>query len=397
MVVECENYSDVEVVVGSYEEFVLGFKALKTEDGMVRLSQSFANHSHRASVRCVAGGGRFMASGGADDNVQLYDMKLRKEMGVLMHHDKTVTCVAFAGSTHLLSGSDDGQIALWRSGSWQCEKVLHAHTDTGVTALAVHPSGKLCLSVGKDGTLRTWNLVKGRPAYTTNLHAVGEEVAFSEDGSLYAVLKLVKGGAHVLVDVYKTEIAGVVYSIDLRTRLSCITFLQDDLIAVGTDTGLVEVHRVSSKGCVCRFETKADRVRKISACRFASGETWLITAASNGQISIFSFKKRLSEENGELSVPKLIGSVSTGCRPTCLALVVSPQGAVEPKVKGEQLEEKILLPEVRPTIPKRGVVTVELEDSDEEKKKKKKDIKGRNKNAVAKKKRKRSAGKSGKD
>jgi len=28
-----------------------------------------------------------MASGGADDNIQLYDMKLRKEMGVLMHHD----------------------------------------------------------------------------------------------------------------------------------------------------------------------------------------------------------------------------------------------------------------------------------------------------------------------
>jgi len=37
-----------------------------------------------------------------------------------------------------------------------------------VSFLAVHPSGKLALSVGKDKTLRTWNLVKGRPAYTTN-------------------------------------------------------------------------------------------------------------------------------------------------------------------------------------------------------------------------------------
>lgn len=39
-----------------------------------------------------------------------------------------------------------------------------------VTCLAVHPSGKMALSVGKDHTLRTWNLVKGRPAYTTNLY-----------------------------------------------------------------------------------------------------------------------------------------------------------------------------------------------------------------------------------
>lgn len=37
-----------------------------------------------------------------------------------------------------------------------------------VSFLACHPSGKLALSVGKDRTLRTWNLVKGRPAYTTN-------------------------------------------------------------------------------------------------------------------------------------------------------------------------------------------------------------------------------------
>lgn len=108
MVLECENYNDVEIIVGTYEEFVLGYKALKAEDGVsstllqnpalsktsiiailqkVNLSQSFANHAHRASVRCVASGGRFMASGGADDNIQLYDMKLRKEMGVLMHHD----------------------------------------------------------------------------------------------------------------------------------------------------------------------------------------------------------------------------------------------------------------------------------------------------------------------
>jgi len=40
---------------------------------------------------------------------------------------------------------------------------------SAVTSLSVHPSGKLALSVGYDAALRTWNLVKGRQAYTTNL------------------------------------------------------------------------------------------------------------------------------------------------------------------------------------------------------------------------------------
>jgi WD40 repeat protein len=36
-----------------------------------------------------------------------------------------------------------------------------------VNSLAVHPSGKLALSVGRDKTLRVWNLLVGKPAFTT--------------------------------------------------------------------------------------------------------------------------------------------------------------------------------------------------------------------------------------
>lgn len=39
----------------------------------------------------------------------------------------------------------------------------------GVNAIDIHPSSKLALTLGQNKTLRTWNLVKGRPAYTSNL------------------------------------------------------------------------------------------------------------------------------------------------------------------------------------------------------------------------------------
>jgi hypothetical protein len=67
--------------------------------------------------------------------------------------------------------------------------------------------------------------VKGRSAYTTNLHAQGEDVAFSETGDYYAVLKLIKGGAQFAVDVYGTDVAGIVYSIVSETKPSSIVFL----------------------------------------------------------------------------------------------------------------------------------------------------------------------------
>lgn len=38
-----------------------------------------------------------------------------------------------------------------------------------VNCISIHPSGKMALSVSKDKTLRTWNLIKGRSAYVTNM------------------------------------------------------------------------------------------------------------------------------------------------------------------------------------------------------------------------------------
>ena len=38
-----------------------------------------------------------------------------------------------------------------------------------VNSVAVHPSGKLALTVGQDKSLRTWNLVDGRPAFVSNI------------------------------------------------------------------------------------------------------------------------------------------------------------------------------------------------------------------------------------
>ena len=39
----------------------------------------------------------------------------------------SITALAFQGSTHMLSASEDGTLAIWRTRDWECLKVLRGH------------------------------------------------------------------------------------------------------------------------------------------------------------------------------------------------------------------------------------------------------------------------------
>ena len=58
-----------------------------------------------------------------------------------------------------------------------------------VNSVALHPSGRLALSVSQDSSLRLWNLVKGKSAYDSTLRQPAEQVAFSPDGTSYALVQ----------------------------------------------------------------------------------------------------------------------------------------------------------------------------------------------------------------
>lgn len=57
-----------------------------------------------------------------------------------------------------------------------------------VTSISVHPSGRLALSTSRDGTLRLWNLVKGKSAHSLKLGEAAEQVAFSPSGNHFALV-----------------------------------------------------------------------------------------------------------------------------------------------------------------------------------------------------------------
>lgn len=122
----------------------------------------------------------------------------------------------------MFSGSDDGNVCVWNTRTWECEKTLKAHTG-GVTAISIHPSGKLALTVGKDRAMKTWNLIKGRTAYVTNIKAVADDVIWSPDGTHYAVAMT----QHV--HIYEVKSAGVKHKVDFKKGINFVIFLDVSL------------------------------------------------------------------------------------------------------------------------------------------------------------------------
>lgn len=87
-------------------------------------------------------------------------------------------------------------------------------------AITVHPSGKLALSIGRDKSLKTWNLIKGRSGFITNLKGIADSVGWSTDGNYYAVAIANR------LDVYSLEYAKVIYTIAFSKRIRRTAFLK---------------------------------------------------------------------------------------------------------------------------------------------------------------------------
>lgn len=80
----------------------------------------------------------------------------------------SITHLEFPSRSFLLSASEDGTLALFRARDWAVLRTLNGHKGR-VNSIAVHQSCKVALSVGKDRTLRMWDLMRGKGSASMKL------------------------------------------------------------------------------------------------------------------------------------------------------------------------------------------------------------------------------------
>lgn len=342
-----------ELIFGSYEEFTLGYKY--TPDNP-NLAQSFASHSHAASIRCLTQCGPYIATGAADDRIVVYNLKTRKEQCMLTHHNGTVNSLRFNDEcTHLFSAGQDGLFAITRIGNWIVEKSWEkAHKGEPVVDIAVHKTGKLALTLGLDNTLRTWNLVKGRQAYIINLNTKCldvrglTDVIFSPDCVRFAL----SGGR--ATELWSIDPAGQVGIIDHGSKkVACCTWLDDDTLLAGLDNGTVSRISIDSSNkasVISTHKAHDSRVKCLSTVRIDDGTYQIVSASSSGEIKVWSddFDSCLSR-------------VAADCRLTCLA-VANISSYVKTEIMPKPVE--LIMKNIQTAKPatRKGIVVIEVEE-----------------------------------
>jgi protein MAK11 len=184
--------------------------------------------------------------------------------------------------------SSDGTIGIIRCGNWQIEKHwLKPHKGLGVDTLAVHPTGKIAMTTGRDGVLRTWNLVKGRQAYATNLFP-----RWKTDAKNISALKWSPNGNNYLlaannrIDIYSVESAGIKEEFSFNSKVVCVEFLNDEYIAVGQADGKITIYNLQNASQTSEIQAHSMRVKCL-----AVNEELLVSASSSGEIKLWSFKE----------------------------------------------------------------------------------------------------------
>ncbi|RLV91302.1 Protein MAK11 [Spathaspora sp. JA1] len=247
------------IFVGSYEHNLLCVSLILDPTGAKEpvFQPIFHFQAHSLSIKSIDLAKRYLVTGSNDEHIRIYDLQKRKELGHLLSHNGTITTLKFSSEGHddpketvdksgkwLLSGSEDGKIIIWRTKDWETFGILKGHTGR-INDLAIHPSGKVAISVSQDQTIRLWNLMTAKKAAVLkikgrdHLGQSGSFVRWSLDGNYFVV-----GLLNQLL-VYKTSSAKIVKKVKLSTSLMCIDIIlveDKEWLVVGLGNGVIEFY-----------------------------------------------------------------------------------------------------------------------------------------------------------
>uniref|UniRef100_A0A1B0AEA7 WD_REPEATS_REGION domain-containing protein n=1 Tax=Glossina pallidipes TaxID=7398 RepID=A0A1B0AEA7_GLOPL len=306
--------NSLEIIIGTYEEFLLGYK-VELKDNKPVLVQSFADKSHSGSIRCVAVHKQWIATGATDDRVFIYDMNSRSQTQILLCHEGSLNALTFTpDGTHLLSVADDGRFIATRSKTWSTEACWkRAHNGLAATHVSCHPSGKLALTLGSDLILCTWNLIKGRMAYKTNLkshNSLGRQpdcLTWSNSGDYFTL-----SGPRV-VEIWSTQTANVLHSHSTKSKPTCICWTDAETCVVGLEDG--KIMWLSLNKDEKEFELIAHNARVKAMHSF---KDYLVTSSSSGEIKLWQINETGTHSKAKL---KELAVTNIGCRPTCISIL----------------------------------------------------------------------------
>ncbi|KAH9940771.1 WD40 repeat-like protein [Epithele typhae] len=337
-----------KVVFGSYEKLLYGLEGTVYSEGLkyaFDLKPIFIFPAHVSCIKSVSAspeGGKWLATGSDDEIIKVWDLRRRKEIGGLMHHQGSITHLVFPSRSYLLSASEDGTLCLFRARDWAVLRELKGHKGR-VNSVAVHKSCKVALSVGKDRTLRMWDLMRGKGSASIKLGKEGELVRWSVDGSIFGVQ------TQNTIDIYNTDME-LLHTVTHPSRIQDIHFCkriigEGDLLLVGAEDKKLTIYtvpddRTQIPAVIAEMVGHSNRVKAVDAIRISLPEgssrestTVVCTVSSDGKVRLYDLALVPETSVETIQLDPLAEYDTKGTRLTCVTLA---DGDQSPSVQGKR-------------------------------------------------------------
>ena len=143
---------------------------------------TYHEHSNRVNALAWSPDGTRIASGSADNTVQIWDTATGRKLYIYEGHAQEVSTVAWSPDGKLIASAGDGKtVQIWEAATGRDIFAYFGHK--AVNMVAWSPDGKLIASASDDRKVDVWEAINGRKiaSYARHSHRVNG-VAWSPDG-----------------------------------------------------------------------------------------------------------------------------------------------------------------------------------------------------------------------